>query len=92
MTGAGARWGLGRSPPCRWRLRARRQQNAAAWCRASRIDPIAARNAQRQLPRIDAAKALTFRRCAEACIAGHKTRWRDAKHRAQWSSTLDPSL
>jgi hypothetical protein len=30
----------------------------------------------------------TFRRCAEACIAANRAGWRNAKHTAQWASTL----
>jgi hypothetical protein len=36
----------------------------------------------------DVAKALTFKACAEQYIAAHGAGWRNAKHAAQWSSTL----
>ena len=33
--------------------------------------------------------APTFRKCAEKYITAHKAKWGNAKHRAQWSSTLE---
>ena len=35
-----------------------------------------------------AARAMTFKASAEAYIADHEASWRNAKHKAQWSSTL----
>jgi integrase len=64
----------------------------AAECRrmvqGSRIDPIAARREERDRARLDAAKTMTFRQCAEAYITAHEAGWRNPKHRAQWRSTL----
>jgi hypothetical protein len=64
----------------------------AAECRSvikrDHIDPVAARKAQRDRARLDAAKTITFRQCAEAYIAAHSAGWRNPKHRAQWPSTL----
>jgi hypothetical protein len=31
---------------------------------------------------------MTFRQCAEAYIEAHKSSWANAKHAAQWPSTL----
>lgn len=53
------------------------------------IDPIEARKETRQAARLDAAKALTFRECAEKYIAAHSTGWKNAKHAGQWASTLE---
>lgn len=53
------------------------------------IDPIAARDAERGKAKIEAAKAMTFEQCAERYIAGQEASWKNAKHRAQWSSTLE---
>ena len=39
--------------------------------------------------KLDAAKAMTFEACAERYIASHKAGWRNAKHAAQWTATLD---
>jgi integrase len=60
-------------------------------CRRMRLDgtdPIEAKKAARQSKRLEAAKAMTFRQCAEAYIAAHKASWRNPKHAAQWPSTL----
>ncbi len=35
------------------------------------------------------AKLMTFGQCAEKYIEAHESTWRNAKHRAQWRSTLD---
>lgn len=60
-------------------------------CRKLRLeghDPIAERRAKRTAARLEAAKGITFRECADAYIAAHKAGWRNAKHAAQWPSTL----
>ena len=38
--------------------------------------------------RLDAAKAVTFKECAEAYIKAHRAGWRNDKHAAQWEATL----
>jgi integrase len=61
-------------------------------CRRERldgIDPIEARKATRTQAKLEAAKAMTFRECAERYIASHKAGWRNPKHAAQWPSTLE---
>ena len=63
----------------------------AAECRRQRhdgIDPIDARRAERQQARLDAARTITFKECAERYIAAHKAGWRNEKHAAQWEATL----
>jgi integrase len=63
----------------------------ASECRRSRlqgIDPIDHRNGVRNAARLDAAKAMTFDECRDSYIAAHQSGWRNAKHRAQWVSTL----
>ena len=52
------------------------------------IDPVEARHSDRAKARIAAASAIPFRRCGENYIASHRTAWRNAKHAAQWESTL----
>ena len=52
------------------------------------IDPIEARRAERARQRLDAAKAITFKQCAEAYINAHRAGWRNGKHAAQWGATL----
>ena len=71
----------------------------AAECRRQRydgIDPIEARRAERQQARLDAARTITFKECAEKYIAAHRAGWRNEKHAAQWEATLatyaDPAM
>ena len=52
------------------------------------IDPIEARRAGHMQELLDAAKAMTFKQCAEAYVKGHRAGWRNAKHAAQWEATL----
>ena len=55
------------------------------------IDPLAIRQ-QQQRARLEALaaqqRAMTFRQCAEACMAGHEKGWSNDKHRQQWTNTL----
>ncbi len=53
------------------------------------VDPIEARRQRRQAARLDAAQSITFEDCARRYIEAHKAGWRNAKHAAQWSSTLE---
>jgi integrase len=52
------------------------------------IDPIEARRAERARARLEEAKAITFKQCAEAYINSHRAGWRNGKHAGQWSATL----
>ena len=52
------------------------------------IDPIERRRRSRQQARLEAAKAITFKAAADAYVKSHKSGWRNAKHAAQWQSTL----
>jgi integrase len=52
-------------------------------------DPIDAREALRAQQRAEAARAVTFRYCADAFIAARKSGWKNAKHAAQWKATLE---
>ncbi len=63
----------------------------ALGCRKARLDgrdPIDERKASRLAVKLDAAKAITFKDCAERYIAAHKAGWRNDKHAAQWPATL----
>jgi len=57
------------------------------------IDPLAERDrlaAEEAAKAIqDAVLAVTFKTVAESYIEAHKSGWRNAKHRAQWTSTLE---
>jgi integrase len=76
-------WWLPHHQPC--------QGAPEAQCRrlvAAGIDPIKARNDERQAALIEAAKAITFEQCGQAFIAGHEAGWQHGKHRQQWRNTL----
>lgn len=53
------------------------------------IDPIAAQQALRSALRAAAAGALTFRQAAEGYMRAHRAGWKNAKHAAQWTATLE---
>lgn len=64
----------------------------AAECRRlvlSGADPIQARDAGRTQALIEASRSKTFRECADAYIESHKAGWKNAKHVAQWTATLE---
>jgi integrase len=56
-------------------------------------DPLLERDAEREakaaLAKMTAIRLTTFREVADAYIAAHEASWRNAKHRQQWSNTLD---
>jgi integrase len=63
----------------------------AAGCRQRRlkgIDPIEARRAELVEAQLASARAMTFDQCRDAFIDAHKSAWRNAKHKAQWTSSL----
>lgn len=64
---------------------------AAKWrrVRAEGRDPIAVREAERASERLETARAMTFRQCAEAYIAAHRDGWKNPKHVKQWDATLE---
>jgi integrase len=67
-------------------------RDIARECRKLRLigkDPIEERKAARSAARLEAAKVITFRECAETFMAVHKAGWRNEKHAAQWLATLN---
>ena len=52
------------------------------------IDPLDAKEAQRQAQQISVAKGRIFRECAAEFIERNRVGWRNAKHRQQWENTL----
>jgi integrase len=52
------------------------------------LDPIEARKSAVLASRAEQAKQMTFRQCAEDYLAVNASKWRNAKHRKQWSATL----
>jgi integrase len=60
-------------------------------CRASLLagrDPLEERNATKLEAELERAKTVTFDHCAEQYIAAHRGSWKNAKHAAQWESTI----
>jgi integrase len=53
------------------------------------IDPIDQREQQREAERVEAAKTMTFDACRKTYITAHEPSWRNAKHRQQWTNTLE---
>jgi integrase len=52
------------------------------------IDPLDARRAERSARALTAAKALSFEQAAQQYFDGHERKWKNAKHRGQFLSTL----
>lgn len=52
------------------------------------IDPIDAQRAKRTAAALEAAKAITFEEAVTQYFDTHESQWRNAKHRAQFLSTL----
>ncbi|MDM0113924.1 integrase arm-type DNA-binding domain-containing protein [Variovorax sp. J22R133] len=52
-------------------------------------DPVQLRQAARSAAAAAHAKAKTFDQCVEGFMKAKSGEWRNAKHRAQWQSTLD---
>jgi integrase len=60
-------------------------------CRAALlqgVDPLDVKNAVKLEAKLDRAKTVTFDYCAEEYIAAHRGSWKNAKHAAQWTSTI----
>lgn len=67
------------------------RQRAATYRRQVRegIDPIDAARQARAAVKLERARRLTFGQCCEKYMDAHRDSWRNAKHAAQWQSTLD---
>lgn len=68
---------------------ARQKAEEARRQRSKGIDPIDARKKAERAARVARSGAMTFQKAAEAYIDAHEASWRNAKHSAQWKSTLD---
>jgi hypothetical protein len=67
------------------------RQRAATYRKQVRegIDPIDAARQARTAVKLERARRLTFGQCCEKYMDAHRDSWRNAKHAAQWQSTLD---
>jgi integrase len=66
-------------------------RDRALECRKLRekdIDPIAAREDARRQAALERAKALKFKEAAATYMAAHRVAWKNDKHAAQWTATL----
>lgn len=68
---------------------ARRKAEDAQRQRADGQDPISVKRQRELYARVEAAKGVTFKWCAEKYIASNKAGWSNAKHALQWSATLE---
>jgi hypothetical protein len=50
--------------------------------------PLAVRQAARAASKVAAAKAITFRECAERYIEAHQAGWRNLRNLGQWNASL----
>jgi hypothetical protein len=67
-------------------------RNHARECQQLRdkgIDPIDARRDAKLHAALEKAKALKFRDAAAAYITAHRAGWKNGKHAAQWTSTIE---
>jgi integrase len=69
--------------------KAREKRSAAYALVKDGIDPIDERAARLAAQAAETAKALTFKECAEGYIEAHKAGWKNVKHAAQWTATLE---
>jgi integrase len=52
------------------------------------VDPLAEKRAVKLALKLERTKTMTFRQCAEAYIKAFEVKWTNARHAAQWSSSL----
>ncbi|HEY1926247.1 MAG TPA: Arm DNA-binding domain-containing protein, partial [Caulobacteraceae bacterium] len=53
------------------------------------VDPIDAKRAEKAQKRLVTARAVTFKEAATRYIKAHEAGWKNAKHAAQWTATLE---
>ncbi len=53
------------------------------------VDPIEHARSQKAVKRTESSRGKSFRECALAYIEAHAPGWKNARHAAQWSSTLE---
>src|SRR5262249_54238325 len=68
---------------------ARRKAADARKLVAEGVDPIERRAAEVAAAAAETAKMTPFKECAKQYVASHEVGWRNAKHRKQWTSTLE---
>lgn len=68
---------------------ARAERDRLRALRHEGTDPLAHKRARQAAQRLADAAAITFRSAAESYIAANKAAWKNEKHAAQWTATLD---
>lgn len=68
---------------------ARERAREARKLLADGIDPLEAKRAERAARALAATKVLTFKEAAQQYFQDHSRKWSNAKHRAQFTSTLE---
>lgn len=68
---------------------ARDRAQAARKLLADGVDPIDAKRDAQQQARMEASSRRTFASCAAAYVKAHEAGWKNAKHAAQWTATLE---
>jgi integrase len=71
---------------------ARERARQARQLLADRINPLAGKRAQEEAARLAEARKLTFREAAERYFDQHQKRWRNARHRDEFLSTLKANV
>ena len=93
LAGKSREMGLGACDPegkdGRTLAQAREDAEAARKVLREGDDPVDQRKAEARAKAEAAGRAQTFKAVAEMHIAAHGEGWRNAKHRAQWTSTLE---
>ena len=69
--------------------KARKAAAAARETHASRSDPLDKRQAEREAERAARRQKVTFKKAAKDYIASKRDEWKNPKHAAQWSATLE---
>ena len=67
---------------------ARERAREASKLRYDGIDPIAHKHAQRAAGVVEAAKAITFKQCAQGFIRDNEAGWTNRRHRHDWHASL----
>jgi hypothetical protein len=89
MSGVARKMGLGPIHTIISLAEARRRASEARIMVHDGIDPIDVRKESRAKLRVEAAKAITFKECADKYIEANEAGWRNKKHRDQWASTFN---
>jgi len=68
---------------------ARKRANEARLQVLDGIDPLDAKKSARLRKKVETAKAVTFKECADKYIEANKAGWKNLKHAGQWSATFN---